>query len=281
MAAANSLRLIAMRSVSPGTALAPAGGTMNIQIRLLGVLLIACLGIAASVSRVAGQTIASPANQTFGVGQPPTAMSPITVKDAATPTIKSAKDIRIRIPSGFNMTWNTALTTATISGSDAAKVSTAVTYEDGGKTLVLNVTTDFTGGDQIKVSGLQYTSFAAPSATDNLELAIFGPGSGTTGVDAKTIQIVAPTLASAANQVFVVGQGPTAMAAITVTDAATPSITAANDLRIRIPATFNMSWNTALTTATITGSGASKVATTVSYEDGGKTLVLNVTTNFA
>src|SRR5438876_7266072 len=418
MAAANSLRLIAMRSVSPGTALAPAGGTMNIQIRLPVVLLLACLGVAASLSPAAAQTIASGSNQTFGVGQPSTAMSPITVKDAATPTIKAAKDIRIRIPStfnmtwntalttatitgsgaskvsttvsyedaghtlvidatsnfagndqivvsglefasftavsaatklqlvvdgagaatkasdsktiavvaatisaganlsfvvgqaatamseivvtdnasplitaandiriripaGFNMTWNTALTAATISGSDAAKVSTTVSYEDGGKTLVLNVTTDFTGGDQIKVSGLQYTSFAAPSATDNLELAIFGPGSGTTGVDAKTIQIVAPTLASAANQVFVVGQGPTAMAAITVTDAATPSITAANDLRIRIPATFNMSWNTALTTATITGSGASKVATTVSYEDGGKTLVLNVTTNFA
>jgi len=29
-----------------------------------------------------------------------------------------------------------------------------------------------------------------------------------------------------------------------------------------------MTWNTALTTATITGSGAGKVATTVTYEDG-------------
>src|SRR5437870_2654665 len=206
MAAANSLRLIAMRSVSPGTALAPAGGTMNIQLRLPGVLLLACLGVAASLSPAAAQTIASAANQTFGVGQPPTAMSPITVKDAASPPITAANDIRIRIPSGFNMTWNTALTTATISGSDAAKVSTAVTYEDGGKTLVLNVTTDFTGGDQIKVSGLQYTSFAAPSATDNLQLVIFGPGSGTTGIDAKTVQIVAPTMASAAKPLSFVGQ---------------------------------------------------------------------------
>src|SRR5437870_4319607 len=206
MAAANSLRLIAMRSVSPGTALAPAGGTMNIQIRLPGVLLLACLGVAASLSPAAAQTIASGSNQTFGVGQPATAISPITVKDASTPTIKAAKDLRIRIPSGFGMTWNTALTTATISGSDATKVSTAVTYEDGGKTLVLNVTTDFTGGDQIKVSGLQYTSFAAPSATDNLQLVIFGPGSGTTGIDAKTVQIVAPTMASAAKPLSFVGQ---------------------------------------------------------------------------
>src|SRR5437764_1488958 len=191
---------------------------MNLQLRLPGVFLLALLGIAASVSRVAGQTIASPANQTFGVGQPPTAMSPITVKDAATPTIKAAKDIRIRIPSTFNMTWNTALTTATITGSGAGKAATAVTYEDAGHTLVLNVTTDFTGGDQIKVSGLQYTSFTAPSATDNLELVIFGPGSGTTGIDAKTVQIVAPTMASAANQLFFVGQAATAMSPLTITD---------------------------------------------------------------
>src|SRR5436309_7467859 len=230
---------------------------------------------------VVAATISAGANLSFVVGQAPTAMSEITVTDNASPLITAANDIRIRIPSGFNMTWNTALTTATISGSDAAKVSTAVTYEDGGKTLVLNVTTDFTGGDQIKVSGLQYTSFAAPSATDNLELAIFGPGSGTTGVDAKTIQIVAPTLASAANQVFVVGQAPTAMAAVTITDAATATITTAKDLRVRIPATSNMSWNTALTTATIGGGAKSKVSTTVSYEDGGKTLVLTVTSNFA
>src|SRR5438093_179588 len=235
MAAANSLRLIAMRSVSPGTALAPAGGTMNIQIRLPGVLLLACLGVAASLSPAAAQTIASGSNQTFGVGQPATAMSPITVKDAATPTIKSAKDIRIRIPSGFNMTWNTALTTATITGSGASKVSTTVSYEDGGKTLVLNVTTNFTGGDQIKVSGLQYTSFTAPSGVDNLELVIFGPGSSTTAVDAKTVQIVAPTIASAANQLFFVGQAATAMSPITITDAATPTITTAQDLRVRIP----------------------------------------------
>src|SRR2546428_449546 len=162
---------------------------MNIQPRLPGVLLLACLGVAASLSPAAAQTIASGSNQTFGVGQPPTAMSPITVKDASTPTIKAAKDLRIRIPSGFGMTWNTALTTATITGKSAAKVSPAVSYEDGGKTLVINVTTDFAGGDQIVIAGLQYTSFTAPTASDNLELAIFGPGSGTTGVDAKTIQI--------------------------------------------------------------------------------------------
>src|SRR5207247_4378826 len=160
------------------------------------------------------------------------------------------------------------------------KVSTTVSYEDGGKTLVLNVTSDFAASNQIVVSGLQYSNFTAPAAADNLELVVTGPGAGTNATDSRTIQIMQPTLASAANQVFVVGQAATAMSAITVTDAATPVITALSDIRIRIPATVSMGWNTGVTTATLSGSGAGKVAPTVSYEDGGKTLVLNVTTNF-
>src|SRR5439155_3014505 len=189
--------------------------------------------------------------------------------------------LRIRIPATFNMSWNTAFTTATLTGTAASKVSRTVSYEDGGKTLVLNVTTSFAAGDQLVVSGLQYTSFAAASGPDNLQLVVTGAGGGTSAGDSRTIQVVPPpTMASAANQVFVVGQAPTTISPITVTEGATATITAANDIRIRIPATFNMSWNTALTTATLTGSGAGKVSPTVSYEDAGKTLVLNVTSNF-
>src|SRR5207249_4149105 len=107
-------------------------------------------------------------NQLFVVGQAATAMSAVTVTDAATPGITATKDIRIRIPATFNMSWNTALTTATLAGTGASKVATTVTYEDAGKTLVLNVTTNFAGNDQIVVSGLQYTSFTAASAPDYL-----------------------------------------------------------------------------------------------------------------
>src|SRR5436309_1925739 len=253
---------------------------MNIQIRLPGVFLLALLGVAASVTAVAGQTIAAPANLTFGVAQPPTAMSPITVKDAATPTIKSAKDIRIRIPSGFNMTWNTALTTATITGSGASKVSTTVSYEDAGQTLVIDATSNFAGNDQIVVSGLEFASFTAVSAGTKLQLVVDGAGAATKASDSKTIAVVAATISAGANLSFVVGQAATAMSEIVVTDNASPLITAANDIRIRIPSGFNMTWNTALTTATISGSDAAKVSTAVTYEDGGKTLVLNVTTNF-
>src|SRR5207247_433025 len=152
-----------------------------------------------------------------------------------------------------NMTWNTALTTATLTGSGAGKVAPTVSYEDGGKTLVLNVTSDFLANDQIAVSGLQYTSFTAPSAAASLQLVVSGPGGGTAASASRTGQIVAPSLASAANQVFVIGQAPTAMSAITVTDAATPTITAPTLLHARPPSSVNMTWNTALTTATLTG----------------------------
>src|SRR5207247_1595423 len=241
-------------------------------------------GTNASDSRtlqIVAPTLASAANQVFVVGQAATAMSAITVTDAATPTITAAGDIRIRIPASVSMTWNTALTTASITGSGNSKVSNTVSYADGGKTLVLDVTSNFGAGDRIVVSGLQYTSFTAPSAADYLQLVVTGAAGATAASDSRTIQIVAPTIASAANQSFVVGQAPAAISPITVTDAGLATITAATDLRIRIPATVNMTWNTALTTATLTGGAAGKVAPTVSYEDGGKTLVLNVTSDFA
>src|SRR5439155_1398747 len=147
-----------------------------------------------------------------------TGIAAITVTDAATPGITAAQDLRIRIPATVSMSWNTALTTATLTGTGASKVAPTVSYEDGGKTLVLNVTSNFAGADQLVVSGLQYTGFTAPSAAASLQLVVSGAGGGTAASDSRTIQVAAPTLASAANQLFLVGQAPTAMSAITVTD---------------------------------------------------------------
>jgi uncharacterized repeat protein (TIGR01451 family) len=241
-------------------------------------------GTTASTSTTTKQivrpTIASAANQTFVVGQAATAISTITITASNPSTITAANDIRVRIPSGFNMTWNTSLTTATIGGGAAAKVSTTVSYENSGQVLVLNVTTNFAASDQITVSGLQFTSFTAVSAASNLQLVISGAGGGTANTDTRTIAIVAPTISSAADQTFAVGQAATAMSTITISDANPASVTAANDIRIKIPSGFNMTWNTGLTTATLGGGAASKVSTTVNYADAGKTLVLNVTSNF-
>jgi uncharacterized repeat protein (TIGR01451 family) len=231
--------------------------------------------------QVVAPTISSAANQTFGVADPATAMSAVTVTDASTATITAANDIRLRIPAGFNMVWNTALTTATLGGAAAGKVSPTVSYENAGRTLVLDVTTSFAAGDQLTISGLQFTSFTASSPAANLELVIGGTGGPIVGTDARSKLIVAGTISSAASQTFVTGQAATAMSAITVTDASMATITAANDIRLRIPAGLNMTWNTALTTATLGGAAAGKVSPTVAYEDGGRTLVLNVTSDFA
>ena len=118
-------------------------------------------------------SISSAANQAFYVSGAAAAISPITITDhALTPQITAANDIRVRIPAGFNMTWDTSVTTATISGDASSKVSTAVSYEDAGKTLVLNVTANFAAAEEITLSGLSFTNFTAFSLSDNLELEI-------------------------------------------------------------------------------------------------------------
>jgi len=202
-----------------------------------------------------------------------------------TPTItggKGGNDIRIRIPSSFNMDWDTTDTTATIGGTAAGKVSTTVSYEDGGQTLVVTVNTNFVAGDQITVSDLSFASFANTSVADNLELEV-NDDNVVSATDDKTITITppgTPVIFSASNQAFTYQDPATAISTITLFDSATPTITATNDIRIRIPAGFNMTWDIGDTTATIGGTAAAKVSTTVSYEDGGKTLVLNVTGDF-
>ncbi|MCZ6915840.1 MAG: hypothetical protein O7I93_03600, partial [Gemmatimonadetes bacterium] len=228
-------------------------------------------------------TVSSAANQVFNVGAPAATISLITVTDdGGTPTITAANDIRIRVPAGFNMTWDTADLAAALGGSAAGKVSGTVSYEDAGQTLVLDVTANFAAADQLTVAGLSFANFVAVSAVGNLELEVGNDGL-VSATDDKTIQINAPvTISSAANQTFNQSDPPTAMSAITITDnSGAAAITAANDLRIRIPAFFNMTWDTSDLTAAIGGAAAAKVLATVTYEDGGQTLVLDVTADFA
>ncbi len=146
-------------------------------------------------------TISSAANQIFVVNQSTTAISTITITDN-TGAITATNNLRIRIPSTFNMTWNTADTTATIGGGASTKVPTDVLpYEDSNKTLVLNVTENFAAGDVITVSGLSFANFSAVSPGDNLELDIYNSGFVYTSDD-KYIQIK-----SSASGPFIGGTG--------------------------------------------------------------------------
>ena len=243
-------------------------------------LLALSMGLACVASSARAQTIQSFGTQTFVVGSAATAASAIFLTDANVPTITTGNDIRIRIPATFNMSWDQTVTTITVFGSASGKVSANVAYDDA-KTLRINVTTNFAGGDWLFITGMRFTAFTAPSAADFLQLVVAGAGGATAGLDSRSKTIVGPTIASAANQLFHVGDPATTISPITITDATTATIATGNDIRINIPVGFNMTWDNTVATATITGSAAGKVSTTVTYGNANRTLIINVTTNFA
>jgi hypothetical protein len=239
--------------------------------------------IGADESTVSGAlNISSTSNQSFTVGAPITAMSLITITEASTPSITASADIRVRIPAGFDMSWDSSDTSALIGGTASGKVSTTVSYEDGDATLVLDVTSDFSSGETLTISGLGFTSFLDTEAPDNLELEVDN-GDTIAATDDKTVEIGNGLMISSfASQVFTVGDSATGIATITLTEhAGSPLVTAANDIRIRIPAGFSMTWDATDTTAVVGGAASAKVSTTASYEDGNATLVLDVTSDFA
>ena len=239
-------------------------------------------GLDAQTIAIVQPTISSASNQFFTIGDPITPVSTITVADGVlAAAIDTANDIRIRIPATFNMTWDTTDTTATLGGSASGKVSSTVSYEDAGQTLVLDVTTDFAGGDQLTIADLGFHNFTGTTPFDNLELAVNGASGPSAATDDKTLRVYGPlSFSSAANQLFNQDDAATPMSLITLTEDATPSVTMANDLRIRIPATFNMTWDTTDIVATFGGPQAAKLDPNVSYENGGRTLVIPVVTDF-
>jgi uncharacterized repeat protein (TIGR01451 family) len=153
-------------------------------------LLAVAIALAAPPTTADAQTISSAANQVFHEGDPVTPNSAITVTDTDPPVIKAATDLRIRIPAGFGMTWDATDTTVTLGGTAAGNVSTTPSYEDGDRTLVLTVLTDFLLNDDLTVSDLGFTTFSATPA-DSLELEVNNDGN-VTATDDKTIEILGP-----------------------------------------------------------------------------------------
>ncbi len=131
-------------------------------------------------------TISSAANQSFTVGDGITAISTITITDASTPTITDTNDIRIHIPSGFNMEWDTNDTDVTFGGSASGNV-TGVSFPSS-KELIIAVSTSFDADDTLTISDLGFKNFSAASSADNLELEIYNDDA-VTDTDDKTITI--------------------------------------------------------------------------------------------
>lgn len=121
------------------------------------------------------------------------------------------------------------------------------------------------------------SAFNDPDRTRN-DMGAYGGGEGPTLLPKLSLA----TLSCASDQIFSVGDPTTSINPITITDdGTTPVITAEDDIRITIPAGFNMVWDEGVTTTSVTGLGSSKVSTSVFYEDNGKMVVIDVATDFS
>lgn len=194
---------------------------MRINIsRLVMALLIAFIAPAFVMDGAyAASTMVSAANQEWSVGQVDAPMQVITwTEDGATPVTTSLSDLRVRIPTAFNCTWDTSDTTPTFGGTASGKVSPTVTYLDSGKTMLIWVNSDFLAAETLTIAGVSFTSFTAVSASDNLEIDIDADGSADY-TDSATIEI---TTAVATNTPTAV---PTATPTATPVPTNTPTVT--------------------------------------------------------
>ena len=156
----------------------------SLRIALLALGIVACMSGRAS----AQVTISSAANQLFHVNDASTTISPITVTDVGGGNIKFNRDIRIIIPTGFNMTWDATVANAILTGPGAARCSAAVTYGTGNLTVTINVLSTFLAGDFVVISGLKFTNFTATSPLNHLAVDLKN-NPAVNGTDPRSIQI--------------------------------------------------------------------------------------------
>ena len=135
---------------------------------------------------------ASDRDQDFLFGQATTTLTTITlIEGMAGNMITAANNIRINIDTArTDFRFNTGITTLSFGGSAASKVSSTVSYEDDGATLVVSVTSDFAPGDTLTIDGLQAGSFVAATEPSRLRLYLGGStGSTPNGYDVYRMRI--------------------------------------------------------------------------------------------
>jgi len=207
-----------------------------------------------------GNTITIVGNPTLSSGSPqtlappgPVAANTMTVTDAATPGIWSSTKLRIIIPAGLSMQWDTTIQKASdgvsITGSAAGFVTAdgsgnLVTYPSATVALV-NVTTTFPSGGQILIAGLKFTTIVNDSGP--LPLYLDTNGSLFDHADdsfSKTI-LGLPTLSSASSQLYTVQDPSTSTPVFSIASSpGSPSkITLASGIQLVIPAGLHMSWD--------------------------------------
>lgn len=217
---------------------------------------------------------------------------PIVVAEDGT-NITSTTDLLLIIPATYSMTWVTSDTAAEMLMSGTGVVSSTVSYPTSVRCLV-DVTTGFAAGDRLVISGISYDVGNSDETFDSLDISWDG---GSTVASAANGWCTGGAFISSANNF---SYNPTGSAttsgtlpAITITDASGgATITAASDIRITIPNNYTTdtigggtyaapTFDTAVTTVTVSGAQSSKVSSTVTYANGNRTVIINVTSNFA
>ena len=232
-------------------------GVIALSITSTGIL---SVPIAFAAAPGVGATLTGTA-QALTVGTS-TAINGFTVKEADAFEITAANDIRIKIPATTGVIWDTTDTTATIGGSAAAKVSGTVSYADSGKTLILNVTTDFdTNNETVVVSALSYVPIYA-SAAAPLTWSIDGAGATFAVGNVNTNLTV--SAADAAGAVTVAGNSVTGVAGLTTLSLSIPVEMGNTDtITFTMPANFTVTGGSlAPITGTATNVGCVGVAAT-------------------
>jgi uncharacterized protein YjiK len=101
-------------------------------------------------------------------------------------------------PEGFALSWDNSQMfivgeTNEYSYFNRGAASTSVSYENSGKTLVLNVYQDFHAGDSLTISGLAFNNFGSASGPDYLDLIVSGSGGAVASSDDKSKSVIVST----------------------------------------------------------------------------------------
>ena len=175
------------------------------------------------------------------------------------------------VPAG--LTFQSAAMTAGTYDSVSGEWTVGSVANTAADTLWITGVADSSSG------GLTLASTAALSALDITR------SDPVTANDADTAIVVVQAqlgISSAKNQAFQEGSLPAPISPVTVTaDAVAPTITAQNDIRVRIPAGLWMRWDETDNTVTVTGPAAAKVSPIAFFEPGGRLLIVDVLTDFA
>lgn len=210
---------------------------------------------------------------------------PITITKTSGSTIDSTNDVRIKIPSTFDVTWDTSSTLEVIgTGADHIDTGTALSYEDSNRTVVISVSSSVTDNDSFTVYGLKFSipNNGSTETADELELIIAGSGQAADSTDDKKMTVYETSIDSTSH--LNVNHGGSAaspsskaLGRLTLTDVSGSGVDNTNDIRIRIPSTLGFTWDTSVTAPSLGGTATGKVASTVSYESSGTVLKIDAT----